>query len=56
MESGQKMPAPKMIKPGDKFGEEDLKSGMSRQTNVVTKSSVDLLYLHKLVSQINKEL
>lgn len=49
MESGKKMPAPKMIKPGDKFGEEDLKSGMARQTNVVTKSSCDLLYLHKLV-------
>lgn len=50
MESGQRMPAPRIIKPGDKFGEEDLKSGMSRQTNVVTKSSVDLLYLHKFVS------
>ena len=50
MESGQKIPSPKLIKPGDMFGENDLKSGMTRQSNVVTKSSVDLLYLHKFVS------
>ncbi|XP_067948900.1 cyclic nucleotide-binding domain-containing protein 2-like [Watersipora subatra] len=47
LESGEKLSSPKVIKPGDKFGEEDLKSGMSRQSNVMTKSSVDLLYLHK---------
>jgi len=44
------MTEPRRINPGDKFGEEDLKVGMTRRSNVVSKSAVDLLYLHKFVS------
>lgn len=56
MEKSKKMSTPRIIKPGDKFGEEDLKSGIIRQSNVVSKSSVDLLYLHKFVSLVSKVL